>query len=288
MQTAIDQIKSQYIKEEENLIKWITVTDFTRKRNSVIVLKGKIGDGKSKILKEVEKYMNEIFSSLEEDISQNENSKIIKHKAIYLKATNPNDKEKITDMINNKEIENCVILIDDANHINLSIELVEKFTDKSTLILAKGIFHEELNTSLISNTNIMKRNPFIIKIQPPTPEEIEDIAIQYCYLRKTSQYFRESITEELINLNTDYKLSRKNIFSFLKAIDYIIESSVATENENIDDWAYEKIDTQLNSWVIDLAKKISIPQYLNSEVYNAFYEIIKKQEKEKEKNIRKF
>jgi len=286
MQTAIDQIKSQYMKEKENLIKWIAATDFTRKRNSIIILKGKTGNGKSKLLKEVEEYMKEVFSSLEENSHHNKDSKIIKHKAIYLKATHPDDKEKITDLINNKEIENCVILIDDAGYMDLSIELIEKFTNKSTLIIAKGLLREEPSTNLLSNTNIMRKNPFIIKIQSPTPEEIEDIVIQYCYLRKTSQYFRESVAEELINLNTKYELSRKNVFSFLKAIDYIIESSVATEN--MDDWAYEEIDAQLNNWVINLAKEISIPQYLNSEAYNTFYEMIKKQEKEREKNVRKF
>jgi energy-coupling factor transporter ATP-binding protein EcfA2 len=286
MQTVIDQIKSEYIKEKENLIKWITITDFTRKRNSIIVLKGKTGNGKSKLLKEVEEYMNEVFSSLEENEPQEEDSKIIKHKAIYLKATHPDDKEKITDLINNKEIENCVILIDDAGYIDLSIELIEKFTNKSTLILAKGLLREELSTNLLSNTNIMRKNPFIIKIESPTPEEIEEIIIQYYQLRQTSEYFRERITEELIDLNTKYGLSRRNIFSFLKAIDYIIEVSVATEE--MDSWAYQEIDVQLDGWIINLAKEISIPQYLNSEAYNTFYDMIKKQEKEKEKNIKKF
>jgi energy-coupling factor transporter ATP-binding protein EcfA2 len=274
------------MKEKENLIKWITITDFTRRRNSIIILKGKTGNGKSKLLKEVEEYMNEIFNSLEENSSQKEDDKIIKHKAIYLKATYTNDKEKITDLINNKEIENCVILIDDAGYLDLSVELIEKFTNKSTLIIARGFLREELNTNLLNNTSIMRKNPFIIKIESPTSEEIEDIVIQYHYLRQTSQYFRERVTEELINLNTKYGLSRKNIFSFLKAIDYIIESSVVTEE--MDDWNYEEISTQLDDWVINLAKEISVPQYLNSEDYNAFYEMIKKQEKEKEKNTRKF
>ncbi|MBX0310770.1 MAG: hypothetical protein JHC31_03025 [Sulfurihydrogenibium sp.] len=283
METIIDQIKSEYMRNKENLIKWITITDFTRKRNSIIILKGKTGNGKSKLLKEVQEYMNEVFSSLEENNTQEEDSKIIRHKAIYLKATYTNDKEKIADLINNKEIENCVILIDDAGYLDLSVELIEKFTNKSTLIIAKGLLRDELNTNLLNNTNIMRKNPFIIKIESPTSEEIEDIVIQYHQLRQTSEYFRVRITEELIDLNTKYNLSRKNIFSFLKAIDYIIESSIATEE--MDDWAYEEIDTQLDEWVINLAKEISIPQYLNSEDYNTFYEMIKKQEKEK--NTRK-
>jgi len=286
METVIDQIKSEYMEEKENLIKWITITDFTRKRNSIIVIKGKTGNGKSKLLKEVEEYMNEVFNSLEKDDTETEDSKIIRHKAIYLKATYPSDKEKITDLINNKEIENCVILIDDASYIDLSIELIEKFTNKSTLILAKGLLNEELSSKLLSNTNIMRKNPFIIKIESPTAEEIENIVIQYYQLRQASEYFRERITIELIDLNTKYGLSRKNIFSFLKAVDYIIEASVATEE--MDDWAYEEIDAQLDNWVINLAKEISIPQYLNSEAYSTFYDIIKKQEKEKEKNARKF
>jgi energy-coupling factor transporter ATP-binding protein EcfA2 len=286
METIIDQIKSEYMKEKENLIKWITITDLTRKRNSIIVLKGKTGNGKSKLLKEVEEYMNKVFSSLEEDSPQIQSDKIIKHKAIYLKASHPDDKEKIADLINNKEIENCVILIDDAGFIDLSVELIEKFTNKSTLILAKGLLNEELSSKLLSNANIMRKNPFIIKIESPTLAEMEDIVIQYYQLRQTSEYFRERITEELIDLNIKYGLSRKNVFSFLKAIDYIIESSIATEE--MDGWAYQQIDAQLDEWVINLAKEISIPQYLNSEAYDTYYDIIKKQEKEKEKNARKF
>jgi hypothetical protein len=279
MKTIIDQIESKYIKDKENLTKWIVITDFTRERDSIIILKGKTGNGKSKILKEVQEYMNKIFNSLEEDNTQEKDSKIIRHKAIYLKATNTSDKEKITDLMHNKEIENCVILIDDAGYLDLSVELIEKFTNKSTLILAKGLLRDELSTNLLSNTNVMRKNPFIIKIESPTPEEIEDIVTQYHQLRQTSEYFRVRITEELIDLNDKYSLSRKNIFSFLKAIDYIIESSIATEE--MDGWAYEEIDTQLDDWVINLAKEISIPQHLNSEAYSTFYEMIKKQEKEK-------